>query len=65
MIHKDNFRRRPIPNTNGMMRDGKCRRVIGQFAGFAGRVCGKPFTGPPSRKFCDEHSPTIQYRGKG
>jgi hypothetical protein len=30
-----------------------------------GSVCGVAFLGPPNRRFCDEHSHTIRYRGRG
>jgi hypothetical protein len=29
------------------------------------RICGAPFMGPGNRKFCEEHSPSIKYRGRG
>ena len=28
------------------------------------RVCGAPFMGPGNRKYCEEHSPSIKYRGR-
>jgi hypothetical protein len=34
-------------------REGKCRK------------CGKPFRGAPNRRYCDEHSFNVKYRGKG
>jgi hypothetical protein len=27
-------------------------------------LCDQPFTGPPSRKYCDVHSRHIQYTGR-
>ena len=27
--------------------------------------CGKPFTGPKTRRFCDEHSIRVRLGGKG
>ena len=29
------------------------------------RICGALFMGPGNRKFCEEHSPSIKYRGRG
>lgn len=26
--------------------------------------CGQPFYGPPSRRYCDQHSMSRQFRGK-
>jgi hypothetical protein len=28
------------------------------------RVCGAAFMGPSNQKYCQEHSPTIKYKGK-
>lgn len=36
---------------------GKCKRLVN------GVPCGKAFAGPPTRKFCDQHSANIRYRG--
>ena len=59
---------RPTP-PSPHMREGTCRKVTGyakvRGGGYAREViCGKPFTGSPARKYCDEHSPNIKYRGK-
>jgi hypothetical protein len=48
-----------IPERTG--RPGTCRKQIDPAAG---TLCGKPFTGPPSRKYCDEHSRDVRYRGR-
>jgi hypothetical protein len=58
---------RPDTQT-GMMRQGTCKAGNGEVRmGAQTRLtfCCKPFLGPPSRKFCDQHSKTVAYRGKG
>lgn len=55
------YRYRPLPVMNGTLRKGQCRFLISQDPM---RRCLKEFTGPPSRKFCDEHSKTVKFRGK-
>jgi hypothetical protein len=50
---------RPIPY--GFLRnkhDGTCCKIVD------GKRCGKPFTGPLNRKFCNEHSATVKYVGR-
>ena len=39
------------------------RRGTCQFRMPDGTPCGEPFTGPPNRKYCSEHSKDIQFRG--
>jgi hypothetical protein len=45
---------------------GPWRRVPGtcDFKMPGGKVCGAPFVGPPNRRKCGAHSPTIQYSGR-
>jgi hypothetical protein len=50
---------RPVIETNMNTKAGTCRKFID------GKVCGVPFVGPPRRKYCDAHSSTVTFRGKG
>jgi len=40
----------PAPNDT----PGTCKR----------QGCGRPFTGPRNRRYCDEHSPWVKYVGR-
>jgi hypothetical protein len=61
------FKYRPQPIMNG--KKGKCRFVVGHPIVLGQDVvkikCGKEFVGPPSRRYCDEHSRSVKFRGKG
>lgn len=51
----------PKPGSGFFMHDshpGTCQRKIGE------EICGAPFRGPASRRYCDQHSKNIQYRGR-
>ena len=63
---------RPTP-PSPTKRSGTCQKVIGGqptlpvMGGTPPALvkCGKLFTGSPARKYCDEHSANVKYRGKG
>jgi hypothetical protein len=38
---------------------GTCQKIVN------GKPCGKPFVGPKSRKYCDDHSAHVKYAGRG
>ena len=40
-------------------RPGACQRVLED-----GKRCGVAFHGPPSRRYCDEHSQHVRYTGR-
>jgi hypothetical protein len=49
---------RPVVYSFGDNKHGTCKKLVD------GKRCGKPFTGPPNRKYCAEHSASIQYSGR-
>jgi len=55
---------------NPAMTPGTCKAIVGEIkisgsVATITRVCGREFTGPRNRKYCDEHSDRVQYTGKG